>query len=180
MKNLVMYKQRRFVFSAFLNMALMIKEHRIENTTFITILKGGMYTASNVLKNIFLPEDTIIGYLGLSSYNNNTVGGGIQATYIADLTSEILEGRNVWIIDDICDTSKTLERAIGMVQVYKPASIKTAVLIDKAKVREQNHFPKPDVVGFTCNENKFLVGCGMGIGEKYRTLDSVYEYIKEQ
>ena len=176
MENLKMYKARKYVDSAFLSMALKIKEYGLDNTTFITLLKGGMYTGSNILKNITLPVDSYIGYLGLSSYKTNIMSvDNFVTTYEFDLTDELLKDRNVWIIDDICDTSKTLERAIGLIQAYNPKSIRTAVLIDKPHTRELNHFPEPDVVGFTYPGDNFLLGCGLGLGEKYRTLRELYE-----
>jgi len=176
-KDLAIYKGRRYVDAAFLQMTLQIKKFIVEDITFITVLKGGLYTSFNVLKNLVLPETTILGYIGVSSYKDSTSAKkNVEVTYSADLEDSILKDRNVWIIDDICDTGKTLDTVIGMIEAYHPKTIRTAVLIDKKTIREINHFPKPDVVGFECLDNPFFLGCGMGLGEKYRTLRELYEY----
>jgi len=176
MENLKIYKARRHVDSTFLSMSLRIKEYGLDDVTFITLLKGGVYTGFNIFKNIPLSINTWIGYLGLSSYKEDTFNSNtFNITYKFDLTDELLKDRNVWIIDDICDSGKTLDRATGLVQAYKPKSIRTAVLIDKPHTREKNHFPKPDIVGFTYPGDNFLLGCGLGLGEKYRTLRELYE-----
>lgn len=182
MERLTVYKSKRLVDSTLLTMALRIKVMGLEDITFVTILKGGLYVSSAILRNLSLSESTIMACLGLSSYKGGTVSTNeFKVTYDSDLTDEILKDRNVWIIDDICDSGKTLDRAKGMIQVYQPKSIHTAVLVDKVCSREVNHFPTPDVVGFSLLEDKFLVGCGMGYGEKYRSSKELYslDFVEE-
>ncbi|MHA1170307.1 MAG: phosphoribosyltransferase family protein, partial [Candidatus Hodarchaeales archaeon] len=85
-----------------------------------------------------------------------------------ELSAKDVEGKNVWIIDDICDTGKTLLHATKLLQLeYEPESIHTAVLVDRIGI------PKvfvPSVRGYCYEGKEFLIGCGMGIGEKYREL----------
>ena len=49
--------------------------------------------------------------------------------------AEELAGRHVILVDDIIDTGLTLEAVCCMLQQHKPASIKTAVMCDKADRR---------------------------------------------
>ena len=67
----------------------------------------------------------------------------------------------------------------GLIEAYHPKSFRTVVFIDKIKSREASHYPRPDIVGLTYEGDKFLVGCGMGLGEKYRGLRELYELIPE-
>ena len=180
MERLRMYESRRVVDAALLKMALAILNEvtGFENPTFVTVLKGGLYTSFHMLANIPLPEDTVFGYLGLSSYRNGTKPSGtVEITYDNDLTYELIEGRNIWIVDDICDSGETLDYAKGLIGAWRPKSVKTIVLVDKKANRENHHYPEPDVVGFTYTGDKFLVGAGMGYGEKYRQLRELYELV---
>ncbi len=180
MERLELFKDRRHVDAALLQMALTINDTLSYNPAFVTILKGGLYTSFHMLKNISLPERTVFGYLGLSSYREGMVPRGtVEVTYDYDLTDELLSDKDVWIIDDICDAGETLDFAKSLISTYNPKSIKTVVLIDKKENRERHHFPQPNVIGFTYMNNKFLVGCGMGHGERYRHLRELYELILE-
>jgi len=179
MENLKLYMSRRHIDSVFLQMAIDIKKFETKDLCFFTILKGGIYTAFNVFKHIPWPSEGVsFGYLGLSSYQKDiTASKDIQITYDLDLNEEMIKDKHVWLIDDICDSGRTLTQAKALIGCYKPKSYNTAVLVDKIKNREYHHVPKPDVVGLTYEGKEFLIGCGMGYGEKYRYLRELHELI---
>jgi hypoxanthine phosphoribosyltransferase len=140
-----------------------------ENMVFIIILKGGIYVGMKLLD---LFPGVPFGLLGLSSYGDNTVGGKtITYTKTLDLSPDFLQGKNVWIVDDVADSGKTFTMAVNLVIRNKPKSIHTAALVRK---KAFGNF-EPDVIGVQYSEKEFLVGCGMGLGERYRTLPYVAE-----
>jgi hypoxanthine phosphoribosyltransferase len=147
---------------------------------FITILKGGIYTTSKLKENMYFlfEEDAIFGYMGLSSYKDGTESREkVEVTYPLDLDPELLKDRTIWLVDDIMDTGLTLFTAKQMIRDVCPtAVIRTAVLINKPDA----HLPElgqnePDVVGFVYHGDKFLVGCGLGLGEKLRWTNALFE-----
>jgi len=171
-------RSKRYICADILTMALRIQKYNQDKITFIGILKGGMFTTYSLLK-LFSSEkkDMRVGHLGLSSYKDGAVSAGrIKITYPLDLDESCIEGRDIWIIDDVVDSGLTLEVAKNIVSGYNPSTIHTAVLVDKSL----SLVGKPDVVGYSYGELRFLVGCGMGKGEKYRHLESLYELIENE
>jgi hypoxanthine phosphoribosyltransferase len=172
-------QDNRYVRANILEMGLKIQKLNQEKMTFIGILKGGLFTTYSLLA-LFAHKkyDIRVGHLGLSSYGNgSTSTGKLKVTYPLDLAPEDINGRDVWIIDDVIDSGLTLDEAYMIIaDNYEPKSIKIAVLVDKKKNRiKQDIMDVPDVVGYTYEEDGFLVGCGMGEGEKYRHLNCLYE-----
>jgi len=171
-----------FIKAQLFEMASDIVERQQENLCFITIMKGGLFTASNIFDFINFDDfqDPIFGHIGLTSYAGNTTGNKhVKITSHLDLNLDVLKYRNVWLIDDITDRGLTMETAKDIMLGYGANSVKTAVLIDKPCVRKACGYPKPDVVGIVHNYDDFLIGCGMGIGEKYRYLKDLWKVIKE-
>lgn len=162
--------------------------------TFVMILKGGVHIAHEILKvlsfgfDIILLqhlhtgekindlEDIVVGYIGLSSYGEDTKSrGSVRVMSPLDLSTEYVESRNVVIVDDCIETGNTLYWAKKMLSAYNPKSVHTAVLVDKISLREEHGAEKPDIVGYVYPGRKFLVGMGMGYKERYRELPEVYE-----
>src|SRR5204862_2911028 len=79
-------------------------------------------------------------------------------------------GRDVLLVDDILDTGRTLERVLDKLQVLKPGSIKTCVLLNKAARRVAR--VEADYVGFEIPD-VFVVGYGLDFAERYRNLSFV-------
>lgn len=128
-------RNERYVRADILNMALEIQKYNQDKITFIGILKGGMFTMYSLLR-MFSSEkyDMQVGHLGLSSYNKSTQAEGSPlVTSPLDLVKEDINGRDVWIIDDIVDSGFTISRALDIIKQYDSKSIHIAVLVDKKK-----------------------------------------------
>jgi len=164
------------------SMVEQIKRIGLENSCFVCILKGGVFTTQSLL-NIIREENKsriFQGFLGLSSYEDGTeTTEKVKITYPLDLDPKLTRGKKCWIIDDVYDSGLTLVRAISIIkQEAQFKSIHSAVLVRKVNPKIQmwkSEEELPDVVGLEYEGNGFLVGCGMGLGEKYRCLDSIYE-----
>ncbi len=87
-----------------------------------------------------------------------------------DLLSFGVQGRHVLLVDDIFHTGQTLWDLIPQIDELGPASVRSAVLLQKegqAKVKL-----KPDFVGFTIPD-EFVVGYGLGYHDHYRNLPHI-------
>jgi len=159
-------------------------EEQCKRKCIITILKGGNFTASSIIRklNLTVQDDVVFDYLGLSSYGHGTISSKhVEVTYPLELSEDIVDDRIVWLIDDIKDTGLTLWVAAEIVKKkYPKATVRTAVLINKPNV-SADHVPKyiPDIVGFDYTGDKFLVGCGLGLGEQFRGVPALYELEEE-
>ena len=154
----------------------------------VAILKGGAYAAYEMLKLLNLiylekdwdphrePLDAIIGHIGLESYGDEMKSQGeVKLMTPLDLSRKDIRGRNVIIVDDCIETGNTIEEAKKIIWGYGPLEVYTAVLVDKVTLRMGAGTREPDIVGWTYLSKGFLVGCGMGAGEKYRGLPELCE-----
>jgi hypoxanthine phosphoribosyltransferase len=145
----------------------------VDNIVLIIILKGGVYVGMKLLD---LLPNTPYGFIGLSSYGDKTESSKkIVYNSMLDLSPDYLKGKDVWIVDDVCQEGHTLTMAVKILATVGAKSIRTATLVRKT---EFGNF-EPDVVGIRYRDKKFLVGCGMGRGEHYRSLPYIAELLKE-
>lgn len=133
-----------------------------EELLFLVILKGSVFFATDLAKNITSP--IILDFMKVSSYS------GTQSTGKIDVkldVSENITNKNVIVIEDIIDTGRTLRYLIDYLKTKKPKALKICTLLDKKDRREFEI--EADYVGFDI-PNKFVLGYGLDYDEKYRNL----------
>ncbi len=132
----------------------------------IAILKGGSIFLSDLVRTIPLPLS--LDFMGVSSYGASTKSSGV-VRITKDLDQPI-EGRDVILIEDILDTGLTLSYIHETLLNRKPASLKICALLNKPSrhVKEVH----ADYIGFDIPD-KFVVGYGLDVGEKYRNLPDI-------
>ena len=135
--------------------------YRDQQLTIIGVLTGSVVLMADLIRLIDLPMR--VGVLQASSYRGTTRGG---LTINSDLMLDI-SGRDVLLVDDIFDTGHTLVGVLGKMHDFKPASVRTAVLLRK-KARQEVDF-HPDFVGFDIPD-EFVVGYGLDYEDMYRNL----------
>jgi hypoxanthine phosphoribosyltransferase len=129
----------------------------------VGILKGAVVFLSDLIREITVPLE--VDFMATSSYGQATKTSGV-VQLLKDLDTPI-EGRDVLIVEDIIDSGLTLSYLSQLLLSRKPASIKTAVLLDKPD-RRQTEFV-PDYVGFTIPD-QFVIGYGLDFNLKFREL----------
>ena len=81
---------------------------------------------------------------------------------------DVLEDRDVVVVDDIADEGDTLRAVLDLAALGDPRCLRVAVLIDKYGARRE---PLPlDYVGFRL-ETGWVIGYGMDVDGEYRDLD---------
>ncbi len=148
-----------------------LSEHEIKKVLF-SALKGSIMFFSDIVREIKIPCE--IDFMTVSSYNSNTVSSG-EIKILKDLTENI-NGRHVLIIEDIIDTGLTLYNLKKMLSSRNPESLKICTLLDKPSRRIADI--KGDYCGFVIPD-KFVVGYGMDLNEKYRNLPFIGIYESE-
>lgn len=172
--NLKVYKTEKVVIDAIDKMAHKMVEITPDmgDTVFIIILKGGLFVGMELLKY----WNNYFGLIGLSSYGEKTESSKkVVYNSMLDLSPDFLKDKDVWLIDDVAQTGATFTMAVRILVTVGARSIHTAALVRKSAF---GNF-EPDVVGIRYPDKKFLVGCGMGLGEEYRTLPYLAELLKE-
>jgi hypoxanthine phosphoribosyltransferase len=132
----------------------------------IGVLKGSFMFMADLIRLLDFPLE--VDFIRLSSY-----GGGTETTgtikVVQGLRTEVKD-RDVLVIEDIVDTGLTISFLLGYLRKKKPASVKLCALTDKPARRR---IPVTiDYLGFTL-PNRFIVGYGIDLDEKYRSLPDI-------
>lgn len=132
----------------------------------IGVLKGAIFFLSDLMRSISIPCE--VDFMAVSSYGSATESSGV-VRILKDLDAAI-EGRHVLIVEDIVDSGLTLSYLLRALETRGPASLEVCALLTKPE-RRQVHLPTR-YVGFEIPD-KFVVGYGLDVGERYRNLPFV-------
>ena len=146
------------------------EEYKNEPITLVMIMKGSVCFAVDLLYN--LPIDTSVECIDCSSYGMGTTSGELKINGLDELD---IEGRNVLLIDDICDSGKTLKNVSKKLKEKNPKSLKTIVLLKRDNGKESIF--TPDYALFNLADDAFVVGYGLDYGGKFRGLRDIYSVI---
>lgn len=141
---------------------LIEEDYQDKELTIICVLKGSVYFTSDLTKN--MKNKLELEFIRVSSYSGTTSSGNIVLKQ--DLDSSI-ENKDVIIIEDIIDTGRTLYYLKEHLLKRNPNSLKICTLLDKKEKRVMDI--EADYVAFDVPD-KFVVGYGLDIDEKYRNL----------
>jgi len=134
-----------------------------EEVLLIGILKGSVPFMADLMREIKL--DVAIEFMSVSSYGGSTKTSGV-VRILKDLDADI-KGKNVIIVEDIIDSGLTLSYLKDYLLKRNPACLRICTLLDKPERRKVEL--RGDYVGFEV-EDKFIVGYGLDLDQKYRNL----------
>lgn len=140
-----------------------------ESLVVVPLLRGSFIFAADLVREIESP--TVIDFMTTSSYEENEESSG-NVNILQNLRCDI-EGKNVLIVDDICDSGNTLLKISKILKDHNPKSLKTVVMLDKPSRREVEI--KPDFIGKTI-EDVFIVGYGLNYGDYYRNIPYIFTF----
>lgn len=142
------------------------KDYPGEELIVVSVLTGAMPFTADLLRK--LDGDIIMDTIIASSYGSGTVSSGevkIKKEMKQDIT-----GRNVLLVDDVCDTGLTMSLLVKKLQERNPKSVKSCVFLDKPSRRTVDY--KADYVGYEIPD-AFVIGYGLDYNERYRHLPYV-------
>ncbi len=142
------------------------KDYHNKYPLLIGILKGSFMFLADLVRLLDFPLE--VEFIRLSSYGKGSQTSG-KVKVVQDLSSPI-KGREVLLIEDIVDTGLTIAFLLDYLKKKKPVSLRLCALTDKPSRRQ---IPVTiDYLGFTV-PNKFLVGYGLDLDEKFRNLPDI-------
>lgn len=139
-------------------------EYQGEELLLVCVLKGSLPFTADLMRAIRL-ESVYIDFMQVSSYGSGTTTSG-EIHIKKDLETDI-KGKNVIVVEDIVDTGLTLNRLKAELLKREPKTLKIVSMLDKPSRRKVDMVP--DYVGFEV-EDKFIVGYGLDVDQKYRHL----------
>jgi hypoxanthine phosphoribosyltransferase len=132
----------------------------------VNVLKGGVIFLADLIRAIPLPVE--IDFMEVSSYGDGTSSTGV-VRILEDLSLSVT-GRHVLLVEDIVDTGHTLQYIMDNLATRHPKSVRICTLLDR-RGRRETEVPL-DYVGFVV-PNKFVVGYGLDLAQKYRNLPHI-------
>ena len=148
-----------------------IKMHEVlaeENPLMLTVMNGGLITASELAKRLNFPME--MDYVHATRYRGNFSGGAIHWLHEPKTS---LENRVVLIVDDILDGGITLAEIVAYCEKHGAKKVYTAVLLDKYETRENGGLPTADFTGLKI-ENHFVFGFGLDYHGYWRNVPGIY------
>ena len=130
----------------------------------IGLLKGSFVFLADLVRRIQTPHE--IAFLGVESYGDaRRSSGRVRISY--DPPTRIQE-RPILVIDDIIDSGHTLRGIVPVLEERGAGEIQVCVLLHKRNAAVFDRAVR--WVGFDAPAEAFLVGYGLGLGERYRHL----------
>jgi hypoxanthine phosphoribosyltransferase len=154
------------------NMAVKMKSDlEGKQTIFICILNGAFMFASDLMKELDLP-DAEISFLKMASYSG-TSSNGVTKVLIG--LNEEIAGRTVVILEDIIDSGQTIAGVIEQVLSKGAKEVKIATLLFKPGALKADVII--DYVGIVV-QNDFVVGYGLDYDRRGRNLKDIYTLVR--
>jgi hypoxanthine phosphoribosyltransferase len=139
------------------------RDYGDESILLIAVLRGASLFVADLARAITAPVE--IDFMAVSSYGSSTQSSGV-VRIIKDL-EELIEGRNVLVVEDIIDTGLTLKYLLKNLASRKPKTLEIVSLLYK---KDKQRVPiSCKYVGFDIPD-EFVVGYGLDYAEHYRNL----------
>ncbi|MBO7610696.1 MAG: hypoxanthine phosphoribosyltransferase [Elusimicrobia bacterium] len=138
------------------------KDFKNKKLVVVSVLSGSVVFCSDIIRK--LSVDFEIDFIRVASYKGKKSSGKIK--FLCDTVIDI-KGKDVLLVEDICDSGRTLSYIRDLFIKRKANSVKICTLINKKVEKFKNI--KIDYFGFEVN-NEFVVGYGLDYNGKYRGL----------
>jgi hypoxanthine phosphoribosyltransferase len=143
------------------------RHYQGEPIVVVVLLRGSFMFAADLVRAI--DGDLVVDFMVVSSYQGKETSGEVRI--FKDL-AENIHDQHVLIVEDIVDTGLTLTKILEVLKSRSPKSLETCSLLSKPSRRIKEVAIK--YVGFTI-EDKFVVGYGLDLDQKYRQLPYIAE-----
>ncbi|WP_372518971.1 hypoxanthine phosphoribosyltransferase [Candidatus Ruminimicrobiellum ovillum] len=138
------------------------KDFKNKKLVVVSVLSGSVVFCSDIIRK--LSVDFEIDFIRVASYKGKKSSGKIK--FLCDVVEDI-KGKDILLVEDICDSGRTLSYVKDLFIKRKANSVKICTLINKKVEKFKNI--KIDYFGFEI-DNEFIVGYGLDYDGKYRGL----------
>lgn len=146
---------------------LITRDFAGEELIVLGILNGSFVFMADLCRFIDLP--LLASFIKISSYSGSGTTGKVRSILGLE---EIIEGKNVLIVEDIVDTGISMDYLLKALSEHNPTKIAIATLLHKPEAFQFNY--RLDYVGFEI-PNKFVVGYGLDYDGLGRNLPDIYQ-----
>jgi len=140
----------------------------VERPLFVCVLNGAFVFASDLFRQITLP-DAEITFIRMKSYEGTKTTGKVKT--IVGLMESVVD-RDVVIVEDIVDSGYTMQRLISQLKDLGARSVKVCCLLKKPLALKVLDL-QLDYVALEI-PNDFIVGYGLDYNEQGRNLPDIW------
>jgi len=134
----------------------------------IPVLRGGIFFFADLVRNINTSVEIAPAQTWAYSPSENASMNDQVKIRVEDVP---VTGRSVLLVDDICDSGRTLDVLSKKLKEMGANEIRSAVLI--RRIMDHETF-KPEYVGFNFSGPEWFVGYGMEDSGRWRNLPATY------
>ena len=138
------------------------KDFKNKKLVVVSVLTGSVVFCSDIIRN--LNVDFELDFIRVASYKGKKSSGKIK--FLCDVVEDI-KGKDILLVEDICDSGRTLSYVKDLFIKRKANSVKICTFLNKKVEKFKNI--KIDYFGFEI-DNEFIVGYGLDYNGKYRGL----------
>jgi hypoxanthine phosphoribosyltransferase len=146
-------------------------DYKGQKVLFIIVLKGSIFFASDLLRNIDL--DCEIETVRASSYGSEMINSKLRLS----IDNIEISGKNIVIIEDIVDSGITLSELIRRLKTENPKSLEIVTFLSKPDKRKVELNVK--YIGIEIPP-AFVIGYGLDYAEQGRHLPDIYILYEEK
>ncbi|MBD3274666.1 MAG: hypoxanthine phosphoribosyltransferase [Candidatus Marinimicrobia bacterium] len=148
------------------------ENYRDKTPILIAVLNGSFIFVADLIREIEIESE--VDFIKLSSYMDATKSSG-TVRLVKDISANITN-RDVIVIEDIVDSGLTVQFLKNRLEGSGPSSVAFVTLLHKKEVSKVDF--DLDYVGFEI-PNKYVVGYGLDLDQKYRKLPAIYAVDEE-
>jgi hypoxanthine phosphoribosyltransferase len=145
-----------------------VQEETQREVIAMPILRGGIFFFADLARQVPVSMEVIPGRT--RTYQKNVNAAQLDQVKII-IENEDLKNRSILLVDDICDSGKTLYALTKYMLEQGAKEIKSAVLIHRILEKE---IYKPDWIGFDFKGDEWFVGYGMEDKNRWSNLPDIY------
>jgi hypoxanthine phosphoribosyltransferase len=133
----------------------------------IPVLRGGIFFFADLVRNV--GHSVEIAPIRTWAYHNDQ--NVKRDEFRANMEGVDAKGRSVLLVDDICDSGRTLKKLSEAFLAAGATEVKSATLIKRLLKEPTFH---PEWVGFDYDGPEWFVGYGMEDCDRWRNLADIY------
>lgn len=137
----------------------------------VPVLRGAMFFLTDLIREVGCSIE--VAPVTALAYDPTTNLPNAEGSVSINLKGLDAKGRSILIVDDICDTGRTLAVLSDALSVEGANEVKAAVLICRDRDTEKRLY-EPQWAGFHYPGPEWFVGYGMDDKERWRNLPEVY------
>ncbi len=138
----------------------------------IGVLNGSLFFMADLMRAMSIESE--MDFIKISSYHHTSSTGTVRL--VKDISAQITD-RDVILVEDIVDTGLSINFLRKRMLSNSPNSLRVVTFLYKKEMSQLEK--EPEYIGFVI-PNRFVVGYGLDLDQKFRTLRDIYAFAPDK